>query len=685
MENKKPYYITTAIAYTSGKPHIGNTYEAVLADSIARYKRLEGYDVYFQTGTDEHGQKIEQKAAEQKITPKEFVDGVAGEIRRIWDLMNTSYDKFIRTTDTDHEKKVQKIFKKLYDKGDIYKGSYEGLYCTPCESFWTESQLVDGKCPDCGREVKPAKEEAYFFRMSKYADRLIEHINTHPEFIQPVSRKNEMMNNFLLPGLQDLCVSRTSFKWGIPVNFDNKHVIYVWIDALSNYITGIGYDPDEPSSELLKKFWPADLHLIGKDILRFHTIYWPIMLMALDVPLPKQIFGHPWLLRTDESGKSVKMSKSRGNVLYADDLVELFGVDATRYFVLHEMPFDNDGAVSWELMAERVNSDLANTLGNLVNRTISMSNKYFDGTVEDAGAAEEVDADLKAIATGTAARVADKMKELRVADAITEIFVLFKRCNKYIDETMPWALAKDEEKQARLKTVLYNLVESIAIGASLLEPFMPETTEKILLQLNAEKRSFEECKKFGGYLSGTKVTKTPEILFARLEMKEVQEKASRVAEAQKAEAAAEETGSAAKDGDSINSKNCEAGQTEVKATDTQSVIDIEPKPEITYDDFAKLQFQVGEIIACEEVKKSKKLLCSQVKIGSQVKQIVSGIKAHYSAQEMVGKKVMVLVNLKPATLAGVVSEGMLLCAEDENGELSLMVPEKKMPSGAEIC
>ncbi len=685
MENKKPYYITTAIAYTSGKPHIGNTYEAVLADSIARYKRLEGYDVYFQTGTDEHGQKIEQKAAEQKITPKEFVDGVAGEIRRIWDLMNTSYDKFIRTTDTDHEKKVQKIFKKLYDKGDIYKGSYEGLYCTPCESFWTESQLVDGKCPDCGREVKPAKEEAYFFRMSKYADRLIEHINTHPEFIQPVSRKNEMMNNFLLPGLQDLCVSRTSFKWGIPVNFDNKHVIYVWIDALSNYITGIGYDPDEPSSEQFKKFWPADLHLIGKDILRFHTIYWPIMLMALGVPLPKQIFGHPWLLRTDESGKSVKMSKSRGNVLYADDLVGLFGVDAVRYFVLHEMPFDNDGAVSWELMAERINSDLANTLGNLVNRTISMSNKYFDGTVEDAGAAEEVDADLKAIATGTAARVADKMRELRVADAITEIFVLFKRCNKYIDETMPWALAKDEEKQARLKTVLYHLVESIAIGASLLEPFMPETTEKILLQLNAEKRSFEECKKFGGYLSGTKVTKTPEILFARLEMKEVQEKASRVAEAQKAEAAAEETGSAAKDGDSINSKNCEAGQTEVKATDTQSVIDIEPKPEITYDDFAKLQFQVGEIIACEEVKKSKKLLCSQVKIGSQVKQIVSGIKAHYSAQEMVGKKVMVLVNLKPATLAGVVSEGMLLCAEDENGELSLMVPEKKMPSGAEIC
>ena len=692
---KKPYYITTAIAYTSGKPHIGNTYEAVLADSIARYKRLEGYDVYFQTGTDEHGQKIEQKAAEQNITPKEYVDGIAGEIRKIWDLMNTSYDKFIRTTDTDHEKQVQKIFKKLYDKGDIYKGFYEGLYCTPCESFWTESQLVNGKCPDCGREVKPAKEEAYFFRMSKYADRLIEHINTHPEFIQPVSRKNEMMNNFLLPGLQDLCVSRTSFKWGIPVSFDEKHVIYVWIDALSNYITGIGYDPDEESSEQFKKFWPADLHLIGKDILRFHTIYWPIMLMAPDVLLPKQIFGHPWLLRTDESGKSVKMSKSRGNVLYADDLVELFGVDAVRYFVLHEMPFDNDGAVSWELIAERINSDLANTLGNLVNRTISMSNKYFDGAVEDAGAAEEVDADLKAVAAGTAGRVADKMKELRVADAITEIFVLFKRCNKYIDETMPWALAKDEAKQTRLKTVLYNLVESIAIGASLLEPFMPETTKKILLQLNAEKRSFDKCKDFGGYISGTKVTKTPEILFARLEMKEVQERAEEIAKAQRAEAAAEEAaGATVGNGgkgqsesvlasqDSNSGVNAAAGQL---SDAKHNGIDIEPKLEITYDDFAKLQFQVGEIIACEEVKKSKKLLCSQVKIGSQVKQIVSGIKAHYSAQEMVGKKVMVLVNLKPATLAGVVSEGMLLCAEDENGELSLMVPEKKMPSGAEIC
>lgn len=695
---KKPYYITTAIAYTSGKPHIGNTYEAVLADSIARYKRLEGYDVYFQTGTDEHGQKIEQKAAEQNITPKEFVDGVAGEIRKIWDLMNTSYDRFIRTTDTDHEKQVQKIFKKLYDKGDIYKGSYEGLYCTPCESFWTESQLVGGKCPDCGREVKPAKEEAYFFRMSKYADRLIEHINTHPEFIQPVSRKNEMMNNFLLPGLQDLCVSRTSFKWGIPVDFDDKHVVYVWIDALSNYITGIGYDTDGASTEQFKKYWPADLHLIGKDIIRFHTIYWPIMLMALEVPLPKQIFGHPWLLRTDESGKSVKMSKSRGNVLYADDLAELFGVDAVRYFVLHEMPFDNDGAVSWELMAERINSDLANTLGNLVNRTISMSNKYFGGVVEDAGAAEEVDADLKAAAVGTADRVAEKMKELRVADAITEIFALFKRCNKYIDETMPWALAKDEAKQGRLKTVLYNLVEGISIGAALLEPFMPETTGKILAQLHAEKKSLEECKNFGGYVSGTKVTDAPEILFVRLDMKEVQEKAAKVAEAQKAEAAAEEAqGTAGQDpagsvsgtaqaGASGNSTaNAVSGQPGGETEGEQSVIDIEPKTEITYDDFAKLQFQVGEIIACEEVKKSKKLLCSQVRIGSQVKQIVSGIKAHYSAREMVGKKVMVLVNLKPATLAGVLSEGMLLCAEDENGKLALMAPEKPMPAGAEIC
>lgn len=678
---KKPYYITTAIAYTSGKPHIGNTYEAVLADSIARYKRLEGYEVYFQTGTDEHGQKIEQKAEEKNITPKAFVDGVAGEIRKIWDLMNTSYDKFIRTTDTDHEKQVQKIFKKLYDKGDIYKGSYEGLYCTPCESFWTESQLVDGKCPDCGREVKPAKEEAYFLRMSKYADRLIEHINTHPEFIQPVSRKNEMMNNFLLPGLQDLCVSRSSFKWGIPVNFDDKHVIYVWIDALSNYITGIGYDTDGASTEQFKKFWPADLHLIGKDILRFHTIYWPIMLMALDVPLPKQIFGHPWLLRTDESGKSVKMSKSRGNVLYADDLAEVFGVDAVRYFVLHETPFDNDGSVSWELMTERINSDLANTLGNLVNRTISMSNKYFGGVVEDAGVSGDVDAELKAVAVGTADRVAEKMKDLRVADAITEIFALFKRCNKYIDETMPWVLAKDEAGQGRLKTVLYNLVESISIGAVLLCPFMPETTEKILQQLNAEKRSLDKCKEFGVYVSGTKVTNAPEILFARLDIKEVQVKAEEIAKAQKAEAAAEENAQGAAGAD--NTVSVDTAK-DTKA-DNQSVIDIEPKPEITYDDFSKLQFQVGEIIACEEVKKSKKLLCSQVKIGSQVKQIVSGIKAHYSAQEMVGKKVMVLVNLKPATLAGVVSEGMLLCAEDENGELALLVPEKEMPSGAEIC
>lgn len=678
---KKPYYITTAIAYTSGKPHIGNTYEAVLADSIARYKRLEGYEVYFQTGTDEHGQKIEQKAEEKNITPKAFVDGVAGEIRKIWDLMNTSYDKFIRTTDTDHEKQVQKIFKKLYDKGDIYKGSYEGLYCTPCESFWTESQLVDGKCPDCGREVKPAKEEAYFLRMSKYADRLIEHINTHPEFIQPVSRKNEMMNNFLLPGLQDLCVSRSSFKWGIPVNFDDKHVIYVWIDALSNYITGIGYDTDGASTEQFKKFWPADLHLIGKDILRFHTIYWPIMLMALDVPLPKQIFGHPWLLRMDESGKSVKMSKSRGNVLYADDLAEVFGVDAVRYFVLHETPFDNDGSVSWELMTERINSDLANTLGNLVNRTISMSNKYFGGVVEDAGVSGDVDAELKAVAVGTADRVAEKMKDLRVADAITEIFALFKRCNKYIDETMPWVLAKDEAGQGRLKTVLYNLVESISIGAVLLCPFMPETTEKILQQLNAEKRSLDKCKEFGVYVSGTKVTNAPEILFARLDIKEVQVKAEEIAKAQKAEAAAEENAQGAAGAD--NTVSVDTAK-DTKA-DNQSVIDIEPKLEITYDDFSKLQFQVGEIIACEEVKKSKKLLCSQVKIGSQVKQIVSGIKAHYSAQEMVGKKVMVLVNLKPATLAGVVSEGMLLCAEDENGELALLVPEKEMPSGAEIC
>ena len=652
--------MTTAIAYASGKPHIGNTYEIVLADSIARYRRMQGYDVFFQTGTDEHGQKIELKAEDAGITPKQHVDKVAGEIKRIWDLMNTSYDKFIRTTDEDHERQVQKIFKKMYEKGDIYKGSYEGMYCTPCESFWTESQLVDGKCPDCGREVKPAKEEAYFFKMSKYADRLIDHINTHPEFIQPVSRKNEMMNNFLLPGLQDLCVSRTSFKWGIPVDFDDRHVVYVWLDALTNYITGIGYDCDGNSSELFNKNWPADLHLIGKDIIRFHTIYWPIFLMSLDLPLPKQVFGHPWLLQGDG-----KMSKSKGNVLYADDLVEVFGVDAVRYFVLHEMPFDNDGVISWELMVERLNSDLANTLGNLVNRTISMTNKYFGGVVTNAGAAEPVDEELKAVALSVPGKASAKMDELRVADAITEIFTLFKRCNKYIDETMPWALAKDEAKKDRLATVLYNLTESIAIGASLLEAFMPETSAKILEQLNAKKRTLEEMNQFGLYESGTKVVEQPEILFARKDVKEVLEYAEKFQAAQRAEA-----GEPAE---------------EEKKEDAEPVIDIEPKEEITFDDFEKMQFQVGEIIACEAVKKSKKLLCSQVKIGSQVKQIVSGIKAHYTPEEMVGKKVMVLVNLKPAKLAGVLSEGMLLCAEDENGELSLMVPEKKMPSGAEIC
>ena len=649
MEKKK-YYMTTAIAYTSGKPHIGNTYEIVLADSIARFRRMQGYDVFFQTGTDEHGQKIELKAEEAGVTPKEFVDGTAGEIRRIWDLMNTSYDKFIRTTDDYHEKQVQKIFKKLYDQGDIYKGHYEGMYCTPCESFFTESQLVDGKCPDCGREVQPAKEEAYFFKMSKYADRLIEHINTHPEFIQPVSRKNEMMNNFLLPGLQDLCVSRTSFKWGIPVDFDPKHVVYVWLDALTNYITGIGYDCDGESTEQFKKNWPADLHLIGKDIIRFHTIYWPIFLMALDLPLPKQVFGHPWLLQGDG-----KMSKSKGNVLYADELVDFFGVDAVRYFVLHEMPFENDGVISWELMVERLNSDLANTLGNLVNRTISMSNKYFGGVVADKGVTEPVDEELKAVALEAPKKAAAKMDELRVADAITEIFTLFKRCNKYIDETMPWALAKDEAKKDRLATVLYNLVEGISIGAALLESFMPETSEKILAQLCAEKRSLEDMETWGHYVSGTKVTEKPQILFARLDVKEVLEKVEALHQPAEEEKPAE------------------------------PVIDIEAKPEITFDDFGKMQFQVGEIIACEEVKKSRKLLCSQVKIGSQVKQIVSGIKSCYSAEEMVGKKVMVLVNLKPAKLAGVLSEGMLLCAEDENGELSLMVPEKKMPAGAEIC
>ena len=643
MEKPK-YYITTAIAYTSGKPHIGNTYEIVLADAIARYKRSQGYDVFFQTGTDEHGQKIELKAEEKGITPKEFVDGVAGEIKEIWDMMNTSYDKFIRTTDDYHEEQVKKIFKKLYDQGDIYKSSYEGLYCTPCESFWTESQLVDGKCPDCGREVKPAKEEAYFFKMSKYADRLIEHINTHPEFIQPVSRKNEMMNNFLLPGLQDLCVSRTSFKWGIPVDFDPDHVVYVWLDALTNYITGIGYECDGESTERFKKNWPADLHLIGKDIIRFHTIYWPIFLMALDLPLPKQVFGHPWLLQGDG-----KMSKSKGNVLYADELVDFFGVDAVRYFVLHEMPFENDGVISWELMVERLNSDLANTLGNLVNRTISMTNKYFGGVVTDKGVAPEeadkaVDADLKAVVENTPKIVDVKMDDLRVADAMTEIFNLFKRCNKYIDETMPWALAKDEAKKDRLETVLYNLIASIKAGAKLLSSFMPETSEKILTQLG-----------------DGKVIEKPEILFARLDMEEVLKKV-----------------------EELHPPVADAEEETVEEAE-ENVIDIEAKPEITFEEFGKMQFQVGEIIACEEVKKSRKLLCSQVKVGSQVKQIVSGIKAHYTAEEMVGKKVMVLVNLKPAKLAGILSEGMLLCAEDADGNLALMTPEKDMPAGAEIC
>ena len=648
MSEKPKYYITTAIAYTSGKPHIGNTYEVVLADAIARYKRSQGYDVFFQTGTDEHGQKIELKAEEAGVTPKEFVDSVSGEIKRIWDLMDTSYDKFIRTTDDYHEKQVQKIFKKLYEQGDIYKGYYEGMYCTPCESFFTESQLVDGKCPGCGREVQPAKEEAYFFRMSKYADRLIEHINTHPEFIQPVSRKNEMMNNFLLPGLQDLCVSRTSFKWGIPVDFDDKHVVYVWLDALTNYITGIGYDADGNSTEQFEKLWPADLHLIGKDIIRFHTIYWPIFLMALGLPLPKQVFGHPWLLQGDG-----KMSKSKGNVLYADELVDFFGVDAVRYFVLHEMPFENDGVITWELMVERLNSDLANTLGNLVNRTVSMTNKYFGGTVTDKGVAEEVDADLKAVMENTPKAVDAKMNDLRVADAITEIFNLFKRCNKYIDETMPWVLAKDEAKKDRLETVLWNLIQGISVGAELLESFMPSTSKKILEQLG------------GGH-----VTDKPEILFQRLDLEEVMKKVEELHPHK------EET--AADSGENASSQNGENGA-------EKAVIDIEPKDEITFEQFGTMQFQVGEIIACEAVKKSKKLLCSQVKIGSQVKQIVSGIKAHYTPEEMVGKKVMVLVNLKPAKLAGVLSEGMLLCAEDADGNLSLMVPEKDMPAGAEIC
>ena len=650
--DRKKYYITTAIAYTSGKPHIGNTYEAVLADSIARFKRQQGYDVFFQTGTDEHGQKIELKAEEAGVSCKEFVDKVSGEIKNIWDLMGTSYDKFIRTTDDYHEKQVQKIFKKLYDQGDIYKGYYEGLYCTPCESFFTESQLVDGKCPDCGRPVTPAKEEAYFFRMSKYAPKLIEYINEHPEFIQPVSRKNEMMNNFLLPGLQDLCVSRTSFKWGIPVDFDPKHVIYVWLDALTNYITGIGYDCDGNSTEQFEKYWPADLHLIGKDIIRFHTIYWPIFLMALGLPLPKKVFGHPWLLQGDG-----KMSKSKGNVLYADQLVDFFGVDAVRYFVLHEMPFENDGVITWELMVERLNSELANTLGNLVNRTISMSNKYFGGMVKRTGVTEPVDEELKAVVQGTKEKVAAKMEDLRVADAITEIFTLFKRCNKYIDETMPWVLAKDEEKKDRLAEVLYNLVEGICVGATLLEAFMPGTTEKILAQLNAPKRSYEELDSFGLYPSGNKVTEKPEILFARLDVKEVMEKVEAMRTQESKEEEPEEA----------------------------PVVDIEAKPEVTFDDFMKMQFQVGEIIACEEVKKSKKLLCSQVKIGSQVKQIVSGIKSNYKPEDMVGKKVMVLVNLKPAKLAGVLSEGMILCAEGFDGELALMTPDKDMPAGAEIC
>lgn len=651
---KKPYYITTAIAYTSGKPHIGNTYEIVLADSIARFKKFQGYDVHFQTGTDEHGQKIELKAQEAGVSPQEFVDSVAGEIKRIWDLMDTSYDRFMRTTDKYHEKQVQKIFRKLYEKGDIYKGYYEGMYCTPCESFFTASQLVDGKCPDCGRPVQPAKEEAYFFKMSKYADKLIEHINTHPDFIQPESRKNEMMNNFLKAGLQDLCVSRTSFKWGIPVDFDEKHVIYVWIDALTNYITGIGFDLDGNHSELYQKYWPADVHLIGKDILRFHTIYWPIMLMALDIPLPKQVFGHPWLLQGDG-----KMSKSKGNVIYADDLVSFFGVDAVRYFVLHEIPFENDGIITWDLVIERINSDLANTLGNLVNRTISMSNKYFGGVVKATGVTADVDEDLKQTALKVVKTTAEKMDQLRVADAVGEIFTLFKRCNKYIDETTPWVLAKDPANADRLSEVMYNLVEGISIGASLLAPFMPSTAEKIAAQLNTTLRSFEELDTFGKYVSGTKVTEKPEILFARIDPKVIQ---PQIEELQKKQAAA-----------------AQAPQEEEK------VVDIEAKPEITFEDFEKMQFQVGEIISCEAVKKSKKLLCSQVKIGSQVKQIVSGIKAHYTPEQMVGKKVMVLVNLKPAKLAGVLSEGMLLCAEDADGTLALMTPDKPMSPGAEIC
>ena len=671
---KKNYYITTAIAYTSGKPHIGNTYEIVLADSIARYKRFQGYNVRFQTGTDEHGQKIELKAEAAGVTPKQYVDNVAGEIKRIWDLMNTSYDKFIRTTDEYHEKQVQKIFKKLYDKGDIYKGHYEGMYCTPCESFWTESQLVDGKCPDCGRECKPAKEEAYFFKMSKYADRLIDYINTHPEFIQPVSRKNEMMNNFLLPGLQDLCVSRTSFKWGIPVDFDDRHVVYVWLDALTNYITGLGYDADGSNGELFNEFWPADLHLIGKDIIRFHTIYWPIFLMALDLPLPKQVFGHPWLLQGDG-----KMSKSKGNVIYADDLVDLFGVDAVRFFVLHEMPFENDGVITWELLVERMNSELANTLGNLVNRTISMSNKYFGGVVNNTGVAEEVDEELKKFVLGTMAKVDAKMEELRVADAMTEIFNLFKRCNKYIDETMPWALAKDEAKKERLETVLYNLVESILIGAELLESFMPETAERIRKQLNAQPRGKESLNTFGLYPSGNKVTEAPEILFARLDVKEVMEKVEEIRAKQKVMAEAE----AAAKGSSADNAKAADGANDSSAS-KEAGVDVEKAPEITIDDFFKTQLRIGQIIKCENVEKSKKLLCSQVRMGSEVRQIVSGLRPYYTAEEMVGKKVVVVANLKPAKLAGVLSEGMLLCAEDAEGKPVLLTAEKDVPNGVSI-
>ncbi len=643
----KPYYITTAIAYASGKPHIGNTYEIVLADSIARFKRAEGYDVRFQTGTDEHGQKIELKAEEAGITPKQYVDNVAGEIKRIWDLMNTSYDRFIRTTDEDHEAQVQKIFKKLYDQGDIYKGYYEGMYCTPCESFFTESQLVDGKCPDCGRDVTPAKEEAYFFKLSKYADRLIEHINTHPEFIQPESRKNEMMNNFLLPGLQDLCVSRTSFTWGIPVTFDDKHVIYVWIDALSNYTTGLGYDVDGNHGDLYKKYWPCDLHLIGKDIIRFHTIYWPIMLMALGEPLPKQVFGHPWLLQGDG-----KMSKSKGNVIYADDLVELFGVDAVRYFVLHEMPFENDGVITWELVVERINSDLANTLGNLVNRTISMTNKYFDGVVANKDVnTMDCDKELKDTALATFTKVTEKMDKLRVADAMTEIFNLFKRCNKYIDETMPWALAKDEAQKDRLATVLYNLTEAIVMGTSMLKPFMPETAEKIAASLNTTLREFDELDTFGKYPSGTKVVEKPEILFARLDLEEVMAKV-----------------------EEINAKYQKVKYPEV-----------EKKPEITIEDFDKVQIQVGEVLKCEKVKKAKKLLVSQIRVGDEVRQIVSGIALHYTPEEMVGKKVAVITNLKPAKLCGLLSEGMILAASDDKDNLSVLTLDKDIISGSEIC